>query len=195
MIFIMNQNPWRRCGHDAHCVNACLLYTVLLTSVAIVLVLIVEGYFLELITLRSPRPHYNVYTSYSNNLPLTSWLGGLFLVFLFICGCIGIPILRSGLAGITVVKIIWFFFGAVGCAAGGSLLIQLDFRMLQYYFPIHTFTYIVGVLCLSIAASSCLISCTTCAYYCIRHQELQGRKGRGLTAYSFALFRSGEYDT
>ena len=188
VAFIINQNPWRRCGRDAHCINACLLYTVLLITVSVAFFLILEGNYLEMLTNRSAN-----YASENNNLPLTSILAGFFLVFLFIWGCIGIPILMNGLNSINMVKIIWFFFGAIGCIAGGSLLIQSRFDAAQYYFPISTFTYSLGILCFIIAATSCLTSCTTCVYWCIHHQELQGRRGRGLTTYSFAIFRSGKY--
>ena len=53
VAFIVNQNPWRKCGRDAHCTNACLLYMVLLITVSIAFFLIVEGNYLEVLTNKS----------------------------------------------------------------------------------------------------------------------------------------------
>ena len=170
IVIIIKRNPQRRCGHDAHCVNACVCFNLLFIGVSVIFILIVESLYLDIFT--RIRPTFSF--SQGNKLLTISLSGGLFVIVFLICACCGLQIMTNSPLKSLIVTVVWVGFSATGCFVGGFFMSHLNLNETQYFFSISTFTYVVGILCFVIATLSCLTLpfCTILyCYFRFHHQE------------------------
>ena len=159
---IINQNPWRRCGSNGHCVISCTLFNLLFVAVSVFFLLTLQA-----------RDY--VIGSLSTGVIF----GGVFLGLLILFGLVGglCMIKYTALQHVNFIRLVWFATGGAGCIALAVFLSQPGG---------FTIAFMAGF----IGAVSILASCCT-GCFCYFHLNHGGRYYY-VTRYTFACFRTGE---